>query len=99
MRNNGGLTMAKSDFVDLEKLFFHLIEPPYVNHYQERGYGKSDIKRDDKEIERIYNNYMIWAKKILKELPKIAAKQCYNLSKKINWVMLSKEKKGLDAWM
>jgi hypothetical protein len=91
--------MVKNDPVDLEKLFFHLIENTYVNPYQERRYGKNDIKRDDDEIERIYNNYMSWAKKIFNDLPLLAAKQQNNLSKKIKWVTISKEKKGLDSWM
>lgn len=98
MRNKGGLTMAKSDSVDFEHLFFFLVENTSIERYQQRM-TDSPIERSFDEGIRLRLNNKRWANKVFIKSLIVSILQQRQLSIKINWTSISKEQKGLDAWM
>jgi len=90
--------VVKNDPVDFEHLFFFLIENTSIERYQQRM-TDGPIERSFEEGIRLRLNNKRWADKVFIKSLIVSILQERQLSIKINWTAMSKEQKGLDAWM
>lgn len=92
------MMVVKNDPVDFEHLFFFLIENTSIERYQQRM-TDGPIERSFEEGIRLRLNNKRWADKVFIKSLIVSILQERQLSIKINWTAMSKEQKGLDAWM
>lgn len=94
--------IKRGDFIvinnDPENFFFFIKENP-IPFETYRRFRKEDKKKTQEEINRQYENNLRWADKILKQLIIISYLQQKELTKKIRWIIVSKQSWGLDVWM